>query len=481
MMAASFVYPAMAIVQGGLGAQHLAAVFVGLTLHADRARLDRARLLGLDLEPAGGGGRGLGASASCSGTSSWVKSFRFVGEKGGRVARRALAAPALRQLRRGHRRPRPRRLLRRRSRAFAAALARFSFALAARRRVSGLAARRLDRARLRRGLLLRAIGEAGWFSAANLALGALALAVARAARRAARARRGGARLPRRACRAACSASRSVARRRRRARARWRLAASWQLDWSFERRFELSPATRGALAELGRVEATLYRDPFDPRVAQHAPAAARRSRRGGAPRVSARTILDESPEDVDRFGDRARRTAWCCGAASASRRVDRPTEGTLYEALYRLRDRDARPALRRARRGRGRARARRRRGLLGPRRGARRPRATALRELVTATARGDPRRTRRGCSSLAPAARLAARGARGARAATSRAAGALVAFLEPGADERARGACSRAGASRSPDARGRRPRLGRRSAGEARGREPARLRLRGRTR
>ena len=34
MMAASFVYPAMAIVQGGLGAQHLAAVFVGLSLHA---------------------------------------------------------------------------------------------------------------------------------------------------------------------------------------------------------------------------------------------------------------------------------------------------------------------------------------------------------------------------------------------------------------------------------------------------------------
>lgn len=34
MMAASFVYPAMAIVQGGLGAQHLLAVFVGLTLHA---------------------------------------------------------------------------------------------------------------------------------------------------------------------------------------------------------------------------------------------------------------------------------------------------------------------------------------------------------------------------------------------------------------------------------------------------------------
>lgn len=34
MMAASFVYPAMAIVEGGLGAEHLLAVFVGLTLHA---------------------------------------------------------------------------------------------------------------------------------------------------------------------------------------------------------------------------------------------------------------------------------------------------------------------------------------------------------------------------------------------------------------------------------------------------------------
>ncbi len=34
MMAASFVYPAMAIVQGGLGAEHLSAVFLGLLLHA---------------------------------------------------------------------------------------------------------------------------------------------------------------------------------------------------------------------------------------------------------------------------------------------------------------------------------------------------------------------------------------------------------------------------------------------------------------
>ena len=33
MMAASFVYPAIAMERGGLGAEHLAAVFLGLTLH----------------------------------------------------------------------------------------------------------------------------------------------------------------------------------------------------------------------------------------------------------------------------------------------------------------------------------------------------------------------------------------------------------------------------------------------------------------
>jgi len=34
MMAVAFVYPALAVERGGLGAEHLAAVFMGLTLHA---------------------------------------------------------------------------------------------------------------------------------------------------------------------------------------------------------------------------------------------------------------------------------------------------------------------------------------------------------------------------------------------------------------------------------------------------------------
>ena len=102
MMAVSFVYPAMAIVQGGLGMQHLAAVFVGLTLHAHRPRLDRPRLLGLDLEPARGGGLGLGGGLRALGLRvDEVLPLRRRRERP--HPRPALAPPALRELRRGRR------------------------------------------------------------------------------------------------------------------------------------------------------------------------------------------------------------------------------------------------------------------------------------------------------------------------------------------------------------------------------------------
>jgi ABC-2 type transport system permease protein len=82
MMAGSFVYPAMATVEGGIGAEHLLAVFVGLSLHA----LGRATL-------------GLACSAWSSSqlvaaVASWAAGFvlwdfawagPFVGEGAGRV------------------------------------------------------------------------------------------------------------------------------------------------------------------------------------------------------------------------------------------------------------------------------------------------------------------------------------------------------------------------------------------------------------
>jgi ABC-2 type transport system permease protein len=84
MMAASFVYPAMAIVEGGLGAQHLAAVFVGLTLHA-------VALASIGLVCSAWTSSQLVAAVAAWAVGfvlwdfEWMKSFRFVGEEGGRV------------------------------------------------------------------------------------------------------------------------------------------------------------------------------------------------------------------------------------------------------------------------------------------------------------------------------------------------------------------------------------------------------------
>jgi ABC-2 type transport system permease protein len=84
MMSASFVYPAMAIVQGGLGAQHLAAVFVGLALHA-------IALASIGLACSAWTGSQLVAAVAGWALGfvvwdfEWVKSFRFVGETGSRL------------------------------------------------------------------------------------------------------------------------------------------------------------------------------------------------------------------------------------------------------------------------------------------------------------------------------------------------------------------------------------------------------------
>lgn len=80
MMAASFVYPALAIVRGGLGAEHLAAIFVGLTLHG-------IALASLGLACSAWTGSQLVAAAAGWALGfvvwdfEWVKSFRFVGQE----------------------------------------------------------------------------------------------------------------------------------------------------------------------------------------------------------------------------------------------------------------------------------------------------------------------------------------------------------------------------------------------------------------
>jgi gliding motility-associatede transport system auxiliary component len=179
-----------------------------------------------------------------------------------------------------------------------------------------------------------AIGEAGWFGRANLVLGALALAAA------------GARAALRARGAAAPAFRGAVARGLLGLVlvlaggvlleRLASASKLQLDWSFEHRFEISPAVREVLAELGGVEATLYFDPFDPRV-RSTRLLLRTLEAGGGLRIRERS-LDASPEEADRFGVASSNSVVLL-RGERFETVDRPTEGTLYEALYRLRDRD----------------------------------------------------------------------------------------------------------------------------------------------
>ena len=81
MMAGSFVYPAMATVEGGVGAEHLLAVFVGLSLHA------------LGLAALGLACSAFSSSQLVAAVASWAAGFvlwdfawagAFVGERTGR-------------------------------------------------------------------------------------------------------------------------------------------------------------------------------------------------------------------------------------------------------------------------------------------------------------------------------------------------------------------------------------------------------------
>ena len=109
----------------------------------------------------------------------------------------------------------------------------------------------------------------------------------------------------------------------------------RFDWTFERRFELSPGTLGLVEELpDGVRMLLFRDPYDPRtrrtrllLEQIERAAEGRVELGE--RVLAEAYLEEDLYEIGTsntvvvlLGDRFET-------------VERPTEGALFEALHRL--------------------------------------------------------------------------------------------------------------------------------------------------
>lgn len=111
------------------------------------------------------------------------------------------------------------------------------------------------------------------------------------------------------------------------------ASGLRLDWTLERRFELAPATRAALAALpGRLRATLFHEKGDPR--------ARRTRllletlaRAGPVEVQDR-LAAQSAEELDRFGVLST-NAVVLQLGERFETVNSPTEGALYEGVMRL--------------------------------------------------------------------------------------------------------------------------------------------------
>jgi len=107
----------------------------------------------------------------------------------------------------------------------------------------------------------------------------------------------------------------------------------RFDWTFEQAFELSPATEKALRELeGPVTALLFHDEYDPRtrrtrlllrqLAEHGPVEVRDR------------LLTEAPDEADRYAVGSSNSVVLV-RGDAFETVSRPTEGALYEALYRL--------------------------------------------------------------------------------------------------------------------------------------------------
>jgi len=108
----------------------------------------------------------------------------------------------------------------------------------------------------------------------------------------------------------------------------------QFDWSFEGKFALSEATRAALGDLPcPLTATLYYEDFDPRRRSSRLLLRTMAQTGGLHFDERR--LDDHPDEEDRYAIGSSNTiVFRCGDSFQT--VERPTEGAIYEALYRFR-------------------------------------------------------------------------------------------------------------------------------------------------
>jgi hypothetical protein len=108
---------------------------------------------------------------------------------------------------------------------------------------------------------------------------------------------------------------------------------WRLDWTSEQRFEISEAMQQQLARLGApVEMIFYRERGDPRAGRTWLLLQTLAK--GHPIALHERWLDEAESEADQFGVQSTE-AVVLQQGGRFETVDHPTEGTLYEALWRL--------------------------------------------------------------------------------------------------------------------------------------------------
>ena len=118
------------------------------------------------------------------------------------------------------------------------------------------------------------------------------------------------------------------------------AAHWselRADWTFERRYELAPPLADLLHELPGLRIKLFYDPLDPRIRRTRLLAQELVRASGAEFTE--YDIHEMPDEVDVYGVTSSNTL-VLELGGDFQVVERPLEGALYEALYRLRSVEA---------------------------------------------------------------------------------------------------------------------------------------------
>jgi len=113
------------------------------------------------------------------------------------------------------------------------------------------------------------------------------------------------------------------------------ARDWRFDLTFERRYELAPAMHELLTSRGGdVRATLFCEQGDPRCRSTRILLETLASASGGRLAWEREELADEPESADRFGITTSNTI-VLERGERFAKVERPSEGSLYEAIQRL--------------------------------------------------------------------------------------------------------------------------------------------------